>query len=117
MAAKIVWGALHVRQPNRENHCEELFSRMLLKLSLIEVLEAANGNGVSKSLNDAKAGRAATHIQRALFTRMHMIIARHYMPHRRDDLTAGRAFELLQDAKVRTAAVSNAANMTNAETR
>jgi len=37
------------------------FTNAVEALSIIEVLEAANGNGVMKSLNDAKAGRAAAH--------------------------------------------------------
>jgi hypothetical protein len=68
-----------------------------------------------KALNDAKAGRAAAHIQRALFTRMHIIISRHFQPIHSDDLTANRAFKLLKDAKVRAAAVSDEASMAEAE--
>ena len=60
-------------------------------------------------------GRAAAHIQRALFAHMHTIISRHYLPTRDDDLTANRAFKLLQDAKVRTAVVSDEAKLANAE--
>jgi hypothetical protein len=72
-------------------------------LGIIETLEAANGNGVSKTLNDANAGRAAAHVQRALFTRMHIIISRHCLPIHKDDLTAKRAFDLLTDANTRAA--------------
>jgi len=91
------------------------FTDAVEALSIIEVLEAANGNGVLKSLNDAKAGNAAAHIQRALFTRMHIIISRHFLPARKDDLTATRAFELMKDEKVKAAVATDAANMTKAE--
>jgi hypothetical protein len=91
------------------------FTDAVEPLSIIEILEAANGNGVSKSLNNAKAGRAAAHIQRALFTRMHIIISRHFLPARKDDLTATRAFELMKDEKVKAAATTDAANMSKAE--
>jgi AbiU2 len=84
-------------------------------LGIIETLEAANGNGVSKALNDAKAGRAAAHIQRALFNRMHIIICRHYLPTHKDDLTANRAFELLRDAKTRAASVRDGSKLAAAE--
>jgi hypothetical protein len=76
-------------------------------LSIIEVLEAANGNGVSQALNEKGAGRAASHIQRALFTRLHIIVARHYLPARKDDLHAARAFELLKNSDVRAGVTSD----------
>jgi hypothetical protein len=47
-------------------------------LSLVAVLEAGNNNGSSEALNKAGAGRAAGHVQRALFTRLQVIVARHY---------------------------------------
>jgi len=91
------------------------FTDAVEALSIIEVLEAANGNGVSKSLNEAKAGRAAAHIQRALFSRMHIIVSRHFLPARKDDLTAMRAFELLADATTRTEATKDTPSMATAE--
>lgn len=75
-------------------------------LSLIEVLEAANGNGTSEKLNAGGAGRAAAHIQRALFTRLHIIVSRHYLLARANDLHAKKAFELLENADVRAGVTS-----------
>ncbi len=88
-------------------------------LSLIAVLEAGNSNGSSEALNKAGAGRAAGHIQRALFTRLHVIVARHYLPVRSNsDLHAARAFELLKNKDVRAGVTSpeREARLAQAET-
>ena len=69
---------------------KKCFTDAVEALSIIEVLEAANGSGVSRALNQAKAGRAAAHIQRALFAHMHIIISRRYLLTHDDDLTANR---------------------------
>jgi HEPN superfamily AbiU2-like protein len=76
-------------------------------LSIVEVLTAANKNGVTEKLNAAGAGRAAGHIQRALFTRLHIIVARHYTPLHKDDICAGQAFKLLKDDKLREEVAAN----------
>jgi len=64
-------------------------------LAIIEVLEAGN-KGASEALNKAGAGRAAAHIQRSLFTRLHFLVARAYSKSRDGDLHARRAFDLLK---------------------
>jgi AbiU2 len=76
-------------------------------LSIIEVLTASNKNGVTEKLNAAGAGRAAGHIQRALFTRLHIIVARHYTPLHKDDICAGQAFKLLRNEKLRDELAAN----------
>lgn len=94
---------------------KKCFEDAIIALSIIEILEAGNKNGVTKSLNDAKAGLAASHIQHALFIRMHVMISRHFLPVHSDDLTANRAFKLLKDAKVRGEVVRDEASMAKAE--
>ena len=69
--------------------------------ALIETVEAGNNKEITAAINKAKAGRAADHVQRSLFTRMHLIVARHYFPPRDGDLHAKRAFELLKDGTIR----------------
>jgi hypothetical protein len=77
-------------------------------LSIIEVLNAANNNGVNEKLNAAGAGRAAGHIQRALFTRLQIIVvARHYTPLHKDDICAGQAFKLLRNERLRDELAAN----------
>jgi len=46
-------------------------------LSIIEVLQGGNNNRAAEALNAKGAGRAAAHIQRALFTRLHIIVSPH----------------------------------------
>jgi hypothetical protein len=69
-------------------------------LGIIEVLEAGNQAAVTQHINAAGAGRAAEHIKRALFTRLHFLVARAFGRTRPDDRHARRAFELLEDVTV-----------------
>ena len=68
-------------------------------LAIIEVLEAGNVKA-TPALNEAGAGRAAEHIKRALFTRLHFLVARAYSKSRDGDLHARRAFDLLKSHAV-----------------
>lgn len=68
-------------------------------LGIIEVLEAGNIKA-TEALNKAGAGRAAAHITRALFTRLHFLVARACSKSREGDLHAGRAFDLLKSYSV-----------------
>jgi hypothetical protein len=68
-------------------------------LAIIEVLEAGNVKA-TEALNKAGAGRAAAHVTRALFTRLHFLVARCYGKTRRKDCHARKAFEILKDPKV-----------------
>jgi hypothetical protein len=69
-------------------------------LGLIEVLEAQNQKPIRENVNKANAGRAAAHIQRSLFTRLHFLVARAYGKTRKGDQHTRMAFELLRDEKV-----------------
>jgi hypothetical protein len=71
------------------------FADAIEMLAIIEVLEAGNIKA-TPALNAAGAGRAAGHIQRALFTRLHFLVARAYSKSRDGDLHARRAFDLLK---------------------
>ncbi|HVV79317.1 MAG TPA: hypothetical protein VHD59_06850 [Pseudolabrys sp.] len=75
------------------------FTDAIEMLAIIEVLEAGNV-GATPALNAAGAGRAAGHIQRALFTRLHFLVARAYSKSRDGDLHARRAFDLLKSHAV-----------------
>jgi hypothetical protein len=69
-------------------------------LGIIEVLEAGTQKPISQNLNEANAGRAAAHVQRSLFTRLHFLVARAYGKTRQGDRHARMAFELLKDEGV-----------------
>lgn len=71
------------------------FADAIEMLAIIEVLEAGNVRA-TKALNAAGAGRAAAHITRALFTRLHFLVARAYSRSKDGDLHARRAFDLLK---------------------
>jgi hypothetical protein len=89
-------------------------------MAIIEVLQAGNQKPtITKALNDAGAGRATEHIKRALFTRLHFLVARGYAKSRGGDLHAGRAFDLLKHKDVRKSVVSpqTEADMADAEQR
>jgi hypothetical protein len=76
---------------------KDAFTDAVEILGLVEVLEAGNRKPVSENLNDASAGRAAAHIQRSLFTRLHLLVARAYAQTRDGDRHARVGFELLTD--------------------
>ncbi len=71
------------------------FTDAVEMLALIEVLEAGNVKA-TEAINEAGAGRAAEHVKRALFTRLHFLVARAYSKSRDGDLHARRAFDLLK---------------------
>src|ERR1700738_165699 len=79
---------------------KEAFTDAVEILGLIEVLEAGNRKPVSEHLNEANAGRAAGHIQRSLFTRLHLLVARAYAPTKTGDRHARMGFELLKNDNV-----------------
>ena len=60
-------------------------------LGLVEVLEAANKRPIIRALNEAGAGRAAEHIKRSMFTRLHFLVARAYGKIRRGDRNTRKA--------------------------
>jgi hypothetical protein len=76
------------------------FTDAIEVLGLVEVLEAGNQRPIIQALNEAGAGRAAEHIKRALFTRLHFLVARAYGKTRRGDRNTRKAFEILKDARV-----------------
>ena len=61
-------------------------------LAIIEVLEAGNVKA-TVALNKAGAGEPLAHVTRALFTRLHFLVARCYGKTRRKDRHARKAFE------------------------
>lgn len=67
---------------------------------LIDILRAGNDKEVFPGINRRKAAPTAIQIQNALFTRLHLVVCRHYGPVRDDDYSAGTAFKYLQDASV-----------------
>jgi hypothetical protein len=75
------------------------FTDAIEMLAIIEVLEVGNVRA-TEALNNAGAGRAAEHIKRALFTRLHFLVARAYSKSRDGDLHARRAFDLLKSHTV-----------------
>jgi hypothetical protein len=75
------------------------FADAIEMLAIIEVLEAGNV-AATAALNNAGAGRAAAHISRALFTRLHFLVARAYSPSRDGDLHARRAFDQLKSPAI-----------------
>jgi AbiU2 len=85
-------------------------------LGIIEVLEASNQKPVSQALNEAGAGRAAEHVKRALFTRLHFLVARAYGKTRPGDRHARKAFELLKDQNV-AKEMHSAPDLTEAQQR
>src|SRR5262249_17976876 len=68
-------------------------------LAIIEVLEAGNVKA-TEALNKSGAGRAAAHVTRALFTRLHFLVTRAYSRARDGDLHARRAFDLLKSYNI-----------------
>jgi hypothetical protein len=84
-------------------------------MGIIEVLEGGNQPGISEGINKAGAGRAAEHIKRALFTRLHFIVARAYAKSRPGDLHARRAFDLLKKDEVRKGVAANEPALAEAE--
>ena len=67
---------------------------------LIDILRAGNDKEVFPEINRRKAAPTAIQIQNALFTRLHLVVCRHYGPIRDDDYSAGTAFKYLGDATV-----------------
>jgi hypothetical protein len=90
------------------------FTDAIEMLAIIEVLEAGNQKPVIKGVNDAGAGRAGEHIKRALFTRLHFLVARCYGKTRRKDRHARKAFEILKDPKI-AAEMQNSADLKDAQ--
>jgi len=67
---------------------------------LIDILRAGNNSDIFPEINRRKAAPTAIQIQNALFTRLHMVVCRHYGPVRDDDYSAGTAFKYLSDPNV-----------------
>ncbi len=92
------------------------FTDAIEMLGIIEVLEAGNQKQIIQGLNEAGAGRAAEHIKRALFTRLHFLVARAYGITRRKDRNTRKAFEILNDPKV-AKEMANESDLTEAQNR
>lgn len=85
-----------------------MFTDAVEIMSFLDVLEKGNDKTLKEAINKAGAGRTAAHIERALFTRLHFLVARGYADRTRPgDLHARRAFDMLKNADVRKAVVSN----------
>lgn len=67
---------------------------------LIDILRAGNQPEVFPEINRRKAAPTVMSIQTALFTRMHMVVCRHYGPVRKGDYSARAAFNELDKADV-----------------
>ena len=95
-------GAAHLRWLA---HVTDIAARAMVDAvevcGIIAVIEASNDKKVISQINAAAAGRAAGHIQRSLFTRMHIVVARAYSPTRKGDLHVRHAFEMLRNKKIR----------------
>jgi hypothetical protein len=77
------------------------FTDSIESLALIEILEAANGNGIHVEINKAGAGFAANEVKMSLFTRIHILISRAYSKNSRErDLNAEQAMNLLKEESV-----------------
>jgi hypothetical protein len=83
---------------------------------IIEVLRAGNDKTIIRGLNEGGAGRAAAHVTRALFTRLHLLVARAYGRTRRKDRHVRKAFEILKDPKI-SAEMQNPADLNEATRR
>ena len=64
---------------------------------LIDILRAGNNPDVFPEINRRKVGPTVITIQNSLFTRLHMVVCRHYMHVRSGDFSARAAFEALDD--------------------
>jgi hypothetical protein len=68
---------------------------------IIELLRVQNEDGANDKLSKTDAAPAAMIVRNCLFTRLVLLISRVYAPPRKDEMTVGRAFELLKDAAVK----------------
>ena len=64
---------------------------------LVDVLRAGNDKEIFPEINRRKAAPTAITVQGALFTRLHLVVCRHFSPPRNGDYSAATAFELLAD--------------------
>jgi hypothetical protein len=71
-------------------------------IGLIEILRAGNQCAVRDAINSGRSGATAHTIQNSLFTRLFVLVSRHYLPARKSDYTAMMAFKLLQKENVKT---------------
>jgi len=67
---------------------------------LIDVLRAGNDDEIFPGINRAKAAPTAITVQGALFTRLHLVVCRHFAPPRKGDYSAATAFDILEDQAV-----------------
>jgi hypothetical protein len=67
---------------------------------LIDVLRAGNDDAIFLGINRAKAAPTAITVQGALFTRLHLVVCRHFTPPRKGDYSAATAFDILEDQAV-----------------
>jgi hypothetical protein len=67
---------------------------------LIDILRAGNQPSIFPEINRRRTAPTVITIQNALFTRLHLVVCRHYSPTRKGDFSARAAFELLKDPDV-----------------
>jgi hypothetical protein len=74
-----------------------MFTDAVEIMAILDVLQIGNEKPRKEAVNKAGAGRAAGHVERALFTRLHFLVARGYADKTRPgDLHARRAFDMLK---------------------
>lgn len=67
---------------------------------IIDLLRVGNDPAIIEEINRRHAAPTAKTIQLSLFTRLHMVVCRHYGPVRKGDYSARAAFELLDKPEV-----------------
>jgi hypothetical protein len=79
-----------------------MFTDAVEIMAILDILHLGNEKARKEAHNKAGAGRAAGHIERSLFTRLHFLVARGYADKTRPgDLHARRAFDILKKPEVR----------------
>jgi hypothetical protein len=90
-----------------------MFTDAVEIMAILHVLLIGNEKPRKEALNKAGAGRAAGHIERSLFTRLHFLVARGYADKTRPgDLHARRAFDMLKKPEVRKLVVERSTEET-----
>lgn len=70
-------------------------------ISLIELIQRQNAEGINNELNKAGAGRAAMVLRNAMIARLVTLVARAYAPTRKGDLHVRAAIDLFKDNTTR----------------